>query len=456
MKTLSLKISTLVLILFGIIPTISFAQNTKTWEWGSNIVGTNKNYPYALYTDADGNNYVAGSFSDTLKVGNVKLISRGSFDMYLLKYNATGKLLWAKQAGGTDSDEAYAIAADGDGNLYVTGYFSGTADFSSIKIKSNGDRNFFLAKYTTNGDAVWVKQGGGASEDYGTAVAVDGSGSICITGIFKGSMTLGSSNYVSKGDKDLFVIKYDDKGNILWSTTGGGSATDESTSITMDITGNCIVSGDFEGTFDMNKKIIVSAGMKDVFVAKFSLTGTLIWLKRAGSAQGDDHVSSIVADVADNIFLTGYFSGMANFGKTDLKNMGGDDIFLVKLDPNGNEVWAKQTGGKGNEHARGMKLDKMGNIYLVGEFNVDFTFGANNIKNLGDWDIFILKYSEKGDMLGGTQLSGVGFDKGYGIGLDNQANVYITGFFSKAISIGTTNLKSIDADDGFIAKLKGL
>ena len=456
MKTSIVKFSTIMLLLATTFPAISTAQDSKTWVWASNIRGTNKNYPYSLYTDKNGNNYVAGSFSDTLIVGKTRLISKGSFDIYLLKYDDAGNLIWAKQAGGTDSDEAYGIALDGQGNIFMTGYFSGTAGFSGKTLTSSGDRDFFIAKYLPSGDLDWVKQGGGIQEDYGTAVATDGSGNVFITGIFRGTMTVGNTAYISKGDKDIFVIKYDSQGQIVWSATGGGNLADESTSIITDKSGNCYVAGDFEGLAKFGKSIVISAGKKDIFLAKYNSNGEIQWLKREGSATGDDHASALAADNSGNIYMTGYFSGLANFGQIELKNVGSEDIFLLKITSDGNEIWAKQTGGKGNERGHSLILNAAGDIYVCGEFNADFTFGQNNIKNLGDWDIFVIKYDKAGEMLGGTQLSGIGFDRAYGIGLDNSANIYLTGFFSKAINVGSTILKSIDADDGFIAKLKGL
>ncbi len=454
MKTKKSKFIAIIIILFGIILFFSYSQNTKIWEWANNIVGTNKNYSYSLFTDKDGNNYVTGSFSDTLKVGNIKMISKGSYDIYLLKYDKNGNLIWAKQAGGTDSDEAYGITIDDLANIYMTGYFSGTANFSGIKLISSGDKDFFVAKYNKNGELVWVKQGGGAMEEYGNVITTDKTGNVYVSGIFKGTMNIGNSKYISKGDKDIFIIKYNNIGDIIWSTTGGGNKTDEPTSIITDKNGNCYITGDFESEAEFNNRLILSAGKRDVFLAKYTGDGTIQWLKRCGSATGDDHASSIALDNFDNIYIAGYFSGLANFGMAQLKNMGSDDIFLVKYNPNGDEIWARQTGGKGDEHARAMKLDKDGNIYVTGEFNVDFTFGENKIKNLGDWDIFVLKYNNNGDMLDGTQIGGVGYDKAYGIGLDGMSNIYITGYFSKAISIGNTNLTSFDADDSFIAKLK--
>ena len=262
--------------------------------------------------------------------------------------------------------------------------------------------------------------------------------------------------YISKGDKDIFVIKYDSQGQIVWSATGGGNLADESTSIITDKSGNCYVAGDFEGLAKFGKSIVISAGKKDIFLAKYNSNGEIQWLKREGSATGDDHASALAADNSGNIYMTGYFSGLANFGQIELKNVGSEDIFLLKITSDGNEIWAKQTGGKGNERGHSLILNAAGDIYVCGEFNADFTFGQNNIKNLGDWDIFVIKYDKAGEMLGGTQLSGIGFDRAYGIGLDNSANIYLTGFFSKAINVGSTTLKSIDADDGFIAKLKGL
>ncbi|MEI8204543.1 MAG: SBBP repeat-containing protein [Bacteroidota bacterium] len=451
MKKITLN---LVLTLMLLSISTSYAQSSKSWEWAVNIVGTNSNNSYSLFTDKEGNSYVAGGFVDTLKVGNVQLISRGASDIYILKYNSKGNLIWAKQAGGTDDDKAYGIAADASGNLFLTGYFSGTADFSGKKLISNGDRDFFVAKYSTNGEAIWVKQGGSTLEDYGTAVASDKNGNVFITGIFKGTMSLGNSKYVSKGDKDIFIIKYNTNGEIVWSTTGGGSMLDESTAITTDKDGNCFVTGDFEGSAVFDKKLIVSAGQKDIFIAKYSASGNIEWLKRAGCSTGDDHASSIAADNGGNIYVTGYFSGIAYFGKIELKNIHSDDIFLVKYDANGNEIWAKQTGGKGKEHASALKLDDKDNIYVTGEFNADITIDANSINSYGDWDIFVIKYDNSGKMMGGTQIGGVGYDKAYCIGLDAQSNIYVVGYFSKAIMIGNTKLTSIDADDSFIAKLK--
>jgi len=454
MKTMTLKFGIALTILLGIISTSSFSQKIKIWEWANNIKGTNKNFTYALITDKNGVNYVAGSFTDTLKVGNIKLISKGSYDIYLIKYDSDGDLLWAKQVGGTDSDEAFGLAVDESGNIFMTGYFSGTINFSGVKIKSSGDKDFFVTKFDKNGEPIWIKQGGGTLEDYATAIATDKNGNVFITGIFNGAIKIGNSSYISKGNKDIFIIKYNNNGEIIWSTTGGGSLVDESTSIVTDQNGNCYITGDFEGTAEFNKKFIESAGKKDVFIAKYNNDGNIQWLKRGGSATGDDHASAIALDSLDNIYLTGYFSGLANFGSTDLKNMGSDDIFLAKYNSNGEEIWAKQTGGKGDEHARALKLDKEGNIYVAGEFNVDFTFAENKIKNVGAWDIFILKYSNTGAMVGGTQIGGTGYDKAFGIGLDGKSNIYIVGYFSKAISIGYINLTSIDADDSFIAKLK--
>lgn len=453
MKTINSKFSIIIIFFSGIICSFSYSQNYRVWEWATNIVGTNKNIPYSLVTDKNGNNYIAGSFTDTLKIGNKKLVSNGYYDIYFLKYDAKGNLIWAKQAGGTDDDGAYGLTSDDSGNLYLTGYFSGTADFSGIQVKCNNERDFFVAKYNSNGDLVWIKQGNETIEGYGTAIATDKSGNVFITGIFKGVLQIENSKYISEGDYDIFIIKYNSEGKILWSATGGGDLHDESTAIVTDKNGDCYITGDFEVTAAFNNKRILSAGKKDVFLAKYNSDGKIQWLKRGGSATGDDHVSSIGLDKSENIYITGYFSGRAKFGDSELKNMGSDDIFLVKYNPDGEEIWAKQTGGKGEEHARALKLDEHDNIYVTGEFNVDFTFGEDNIKHLLDWDIFIIKYSNTGEMIGGTQIGGNGYDKAFAIGLDGLSNIYIVGYFSKAISIGNTNLTSIDADDSFIAKL---
>ena len=388
-------------------------------------------------------------------MGNLTLISKGSFDIYLLKYDSKGTLLWAKQSGGTDYDEAYGVAFDPEGNVFLTGYFSGSANLSGVQVKSKGDRDFFITKYTKTGSVAWAKQGDGTVGDYATAVATDLNGNVFITGLFKGTLSFGGTDYVAKGGKDIFLAKYSSSGDFKWVRTGGGNKLDESIAIMTDKNGNCYVTGDFEGTAEFNKKIALSVGSKDVFLVKYDSDGDIEWLKRGGSVNGNAHTSGIDIDDSANVYIAGYFSGTAHFGKAELTNSGSDAVFLVKYNSEGDAKWAIQTAGKGNEHASAIKIDSKKNIYVAGEYDLDFAFGEANIKNIGNWDIFILKYNTSGEMLDVTQIGGTGYDKAYDIGLDGQSNVYITGYFSKAIIIGNTHLTSTDPDDSFLAKLKG-
>jgi hypothetical protein len=203
--------------------------------------------------------------------------------------------------------------------------------------------------------------------------------------------------------------------------------------------------------------LIESSGRKDIFLAKYNTDGIIRWLKRGGSATGDDFSTAIELDTIGNIYTTGHFSGIAYFNNKKLTSVGSDDIFLVKYNSNGDVIWAKQTGGQGNEHARAMIMDGLGNIYVAGEFDFSFTFAKNKIEKGGDWDIFVLKFHDDGGMVGGTMISGPGFKKATGLAIDKAGNTYLLGYFIQQASFGDIVLKSPGSPVcGFVAKLKRL
>src|SRR5688572_25082949 len=168
----------------------------------------------SVATDAQGNNYVTGHFKGIATIGNATLTSSGLYDIFIAKYNASGTLLWAKQAGGTGDDQGYSIAVDGSGNSYVTGHFKGIATFGTTTLTSSGLYDIFIAKYNASGTLLWAKQAGGARNDSGQGIAVDGSGNSYVAGYFEGiTATFGTTTFTSNGgNDDVFIAKYDASG----------------------------------------------------------------------------------------------------------------------------------------------------------------------------------------------------------------------------------------------------
>ena len=241
--------------------------------------------------------------------------------------------------------------------------------------------------------------------------------------------------------------------DFLWVQQSEGNEINEPSAIESDNNGNCYITGSFSGTCIFSDKKLISKGGKDIFVVKYDPTGKVMWVKQSGGSKNDQS-SGMARDANGNIYLTGYFCESARFGKTKLKSKGNDNLFVSKMDGNGNTLWAKQAGGAGDEYSRGIKSDNRGNVYIVGEFNFDFDFANSRISNSGDWDIFVLNFNADGKMVKGYQAGSKDNDNGIGITIDEKSNFFVLGTISEEAKFDNVSIKSNDYPGSFIAKNK--
>ena len=218
------------------------------------------------------------------------MISNGGRDAFVAKFDNTGSLLWDIPFGGlgTSTDEAInAVAVDAANNVYVTGVYYGTIDADPsanvAHLVANGQSEVFVIKYDATGNLVWAKSMGGTQWEAANDLIVDGSGNVYLTGLFYGTSDYdpgaGTTNLVSNGNYDVFVVKLDGNGDLVWANSFGSSADDFGNSIAVDASGNVIVGGYFQGTVDFDPGTGTdnhsSVGVKDIFVAKFDANGNL-------------------------------------------------------------------------------------------------------------------------------------------------------------------------------------
>jgi len=205
--------------------------------------------------------------------------------------------------GGFSSDYSPSIAVDGSGNVYTTGYFQGTADFDPsagiFNMTSAGGTDIVVSKLDLLGNFVWAKQMGGALNDRGYSIAVDGSGNVYTTGYFQDTVDFdpgpGTFNMTSAGLEDIFVSKLDLLGDFVWTKQMGGTSDDNSNSIAVDGSGNVYTTGRFFGTADFNPGagifMLTSAGNWDIFISKLDLLGNFVWAKQMGGISLDKGTS---------------------------------------------------------------------------------------------------------------------------------------------------------------------
>lgn len=369
--------------------------------------------------------------------------------------------LWAKQMGGTTTDEGYSIAVDASGNVYTTGAFTGTADFNPSSDPNTGTYNLtagnydiFVSKLDASGNFVWAKQFGGPFADYGYSIALDANGNVYTTGYFQGTVDFdpgpGIYNLTSAGSEDVFISKLDVNGNFVWAKRLGGTSDDKGFSIAVNTIGNVSTTGRFKFTADFDPGTGVynlTSGYYDIFVSTLDASGNFLWAKQFGGAT-NVAAGSITVDATGNVYTTGNFDGTADFdpgtGTYNLTDNGGD-IFVSKLDPSGNFVWAIQLGGvSGGGSGHSIAVDVNGNVYTTGSFvgTADFNpspLGTYNLTDNGQGDVFVSKLGANGDFVWAKNMGGPFPDVGYSIALDANGNVYTTGIFWKAADFDPGN-----------------
>lgn len=466
------------LLLIFIIPCLhTLAQN---FQWAKKLASVNSSQGYGIATDASGNIYTAGSFLGTTDfdpgAGTYNLTPTGAFDVYVCKLNHSGNLIWAKQMGGMGIEQPFALSLDANGNIYTTGYFDGNADFdpgaNTFNLTSSGGYDIFISKLDPSGNFKWAKAMGGTGDDFAASIAIDPSGNVYSTGQFEGTVDFnpggGLFNLISKGGSDCYISKLNSSGGFLWAKQFGDSLDDYGYAINADPTGNVIIAGAFRGTVDFDPGIgqstLTSAGSNDIFISKLDASGNFIWAKRTGGTTADSP-AGIKTDGSGNVYYTGYFTGTADFdpgaGSVNLISSGGFDIFISRLSSSGGFTWARRIGSTLSDVAESIALDSTGNVYTTGRFQgtVDFDPGANisNLTASGNYDIFVSKLDNAGNLVYAKKMGGNGYDDAKDIAVNLSDNVFTTGQFESPADFDpgapVYNLTTTGNNSCFVSKL---
>ena len=269
---------------------------------------------------------------------------------------------WVVQAGGYANEEGKSIAVDNAGNSYVTGNFRGTATFGSFSFTSDEHLDIFIAKTDATGNWLWANQAGGISGDTGYSIKIDNGGNCYLTGYFVDIATFGPFTLETAGiwESDIFVAKIDSEGNWIWVTQASGYSNDIGKSITIDNDGNCLVTGNFSGTATFGSHSLICIGSTNIFVAKIDADGNWLWATQA-ICHYTNSGNSIIIDNAGNSYVTGYFNETVTFGSYSLISSGDSDIFVAKMDIDGNWLWAIQAGGYSDYYGKSIRIDATGN-----------------------------------------------------------------------------------------------
>lgn len=450
----------------------------------------------ASAADANGNVYVAGFFTGQMQLGSTTLVSAGTSDVFVAKWNAAaGTWTWAVRAGGSDFDQATAVALSGT-SVYVTGFTTDNAAggnavaFGTLPLvgkASAAGRDLFVAKLTDAGASAsftWAINGGGARTDLGTSLAVSGS-NVYVGGAFVndannsqavtfGTATLNGLATASTFNSDVVVAKIADAGSsasFTWALAAGGSGNDQANALA--VSGGNVYAAGYINNSSANANAVTfgavgvvngqsAAVTQDAFITKITdggTTGAFTWVQTAGGSDADQ-VNALAAN-GSNVYAAGFFtnsSGNANavtFGAAGALNgqasTASQDAFIAKLTDAGSTgafTWAQAAGGFGGDQANALALNGTA-LYVGGTFTNDsnnnnvVTFGSlgalNGTTTTNSQDAFVARLTDGSSaptwnwvQVGG----GVSVDNVTGLALSGSS-VYPVGTFTGQASFGT-------------------
>jgi hypothetical protein len=418
------------------------------------VGGTGFDQSNSIFVDNTGNIYVTGIFYDSVIFGNITLSSSGINDIFIAKYNSLGVIQWAKKAGGVNPDYGQGITVDVNGNVYVTGYFSGLCTFETTNLNAAGLYDIFLAKYDQTGSLQWVKRAGGSGDDIPNAIVVDGVGNTYITGSFRNTATFDATSINSAGGNDIFLAKYNSSGALVFVQQAGGIGEDIANSVYIDRYGSIMTAGSFSNSASFSGYILNSSGFSDIFIARYGTTGNIFWAIKAGGI-GNDVAKAVTSNMNDDIFITGSFNQTASFGSNTITAVGNIDIFIAKIDISANFTWVRKAGGtNASDIGNAVVCNSVGDVYVTGIFEDESIFSTTPVISSGLMDIFVAKYSRGGVLQWVKKAGGQNLDFSSSIAVSSANNIYVTGFFSSSSTFGNSNLTSSGASDFFISRLK--
>jgi len=371
--------------------------------WIITLGGNGGDQPDDIAVDASENVYITGFFQGTCNFDpGTTLTSSGGNDGFIAKYNSTGQLQWTiKAAFGTANDRISAITIGKDGNLYVAGMSQSTSFNVGDSLFTNADayRDLFLASYTPSGTFRWARQIPGTNNSsLFRAIAVDETNYLYAGGALAGTLTIDGTPYSSGGSGDIILMKASPTdGSALWVRKGGSAADDQLNSIAVYdnftyLTGYIQGTGTIDSTASQQSSQFTTAGGNDIFLAKYNLEGRLIWKKTLGSTGGDVGYG---LNILNNVVVTtGYFNGTINFNLDTIVSAGNNDAAFFVFDVESNAVLAKSVSGTLDDRGQGVALDADYNVYLGGYFNSPtLTVGTSSLTNSasGYKDAFLAK-----------------------------------------------------------------
>ena len=382
-------------------------NNTGILQWATYYGGPGNDYAFAVVSDTGANIIASGYTNSTSGIttsGAYQTVFGGSSDAFVAKFSSSGILQWSTYLGGSGTEIGYSVILDGINNIAVAGYSYSTSGIATSgawqTVYGGGNRDGFVAKFTSDGNIRWATYFGGTDDDYVYKITSDADSNIYAVGSTSstiGIATSGAHQTTMSGNYDAYIAKFNASGSLQWATYYGGAGYDYGYGIICDAGGAVFATGyttSQTGIAYGNVYQPVFRGSSDGYLGKFNTSGTLQWGTYVGGT-GNDYGMGIAVRLDGNILLSGYTISTDSFstpGAYQTTFGGATDAFAAQINTSGILQWATYFGGSASELAYDICIDNSNNIFVAGITSSSFgiaTTGAWQTTLGGNYDGFL-------------------------------------------------------------------
>jgi hypothetical protein len=450
--------------------------------WAAKNDDAGGQFGLAVAADPSGNVLVAGAYSSghPITFGSQPPTATSSYNaIFVAKLDPNGTPVWVKgfpvsgppPGNGPPLSTARAIGADGQGNVYVAGDFTGQISFGNVALASTGGYfgDSYVLKLDPSGAVTWAKRigetpTGSSNGPFGTqttrtlAVHKTSTGyDVAVGGDTQGKVDLDNGTSITASSTAsaaaFVVVLRSGDGSTKFGTGFGDGSTDQSVhGVAWDANGDLLVTGRAQGPITFpGMAALTPAGMQAAFVAKIKGDGSATtWAKLygAGTAGGE----SVAAGPNNDVFVAGDHQGDIDFGDGALANKYGANVFVARLDTSGNHVWSHTYGDSTSQHAHAIAVDAMGRAVVAGQYSGKIDFGGGALTSAGSDDIFVAKLDTHGCQVWAHTFGDPMLQTANGLALDGAGNAFLAGNIQGAVAFGSSMLTA-QGDDVFVTKI---
>jgi hypothetical protein len=370
--------------------------------WSRRFGDSSTQIAQKMAIDGEGNLVFVGRMYGTIDIGGGTLHASGGNDIIIFKLDGDGNHVWSRIFGGNEPDRAARLTFDAENNVILTGAFTGTADFGEVEHVASGQRDAFVAELDRDtGEPTFFMQIGGAGDDYGFGVDVDQNGDVIIAGRFGAPLQVGNHALAHAGGLDIYLARLDDAGQVLWAQSFGGPGTDEVHDVRIQQNGDIVLLGAISDSVDFGGGPLVSAGVRDIFLATFNGHGAHSWSASYGDAvdqfetDGTESWLTLALEANGDIHIGGTLYGVLDFGAGGQLAANGAkaDVFHAQFGAAGDYIGGWSFGGPASEFGHDITVAASGHVLHCGR-SLDGTIdlgAAGLLVNTGRTDGFLVK-----------------------------------------------------------------